>query len=211
MAARTLEKPVLVAPPKAQVSAALPYAAPALAEVYEANFQYVFRCLRSLGVRSDMLDDALQDVFLVVQNKLAAFDGRSQLRTWLYAIVLRVGRRYRALAAREQRQDCDAELSDGPSPATSHSAGANDAFERSLEQKERWVLAQRALSTLDDDKREVFVLSQVEQMSAPEIAEIVGIPVNTVYSRLRAARLEFAAFAERMRAQNSHRAAGGTP
>lgn len=167
-----------------------PYQPPGIAAVYEAHFQYVYRCLRSLGVRSDLLDDALQDVFLVVQDKLAYFDGRSQLRTWLYAIVLRVARRYRARAAREHQQDCETELS------------SECASERSLEQQERVQLAQLALASLDDDKREVFVLSQVEQMSAPEIAEVIGIPVNTVYSRLRAARLAFDGFATRMRLRN---------
>lgn len=187
MAASTLPERVLVGA-QPQREAALPRPVPTLAEVYEANFQYVFRCLRSLGVRSDLLDDALQDVFLVVQDKLALFDGRSQLRTWLYAIVLRVGRRYRARAAREHLQASDEELC--------HEAGG---MERGLEHKERWQLAQRALSSLDDEKREVFVLAQVEQMSAPEIAEVIGIPLNTVYSRLRAARIAFNAFAERAR------------
>lgn len=164
-----------------------------LADVYQANFQYVFRCLRSLGVRSDLLDDALQDVFVVVQDKLAYFDGRSQLRTWLYAIGLRVARRYRARAAREHRQDDVEQLC------------CEGAADWSLEQREKWALAQRALAALDDEKREVFVLSQVEQMSAPEIAEIIGLPVNTVYSRLRAARLAFQAQAARLRAR------GGRP
>jgi RNA polymerase sigma-70 factor, ECF subfamily len=51
---------------------------------------------------------------------------------------------------------------------------------------------------LDDDKREVFVLAQVEQMSAKEIADIVGIPMNTVYSRLRAARAAFESEVQRL-------------
>src|SRR5688572_27538713 len=67
-----------------------------IAEVYDAHFRYVWRCLRSLGVRDAVLDDALQDVFIVVQRKLSQFDGRVELRTWLYAIALRVARRYRA-------------------------------------------------------------------------------------------------------------------
>ena len=191
MAATTLPEQILVGSrPRTAADAAT--AGVEIGAVYEANFTYVYRCLRSLGVRQDSLDDALQDVFMVVQAKLAQFDGRSQLRTWLYAIVLRVARRYRARAAREQQQAADdAELTHDRAP------------ERELAQQERWQLAQQALATLDDDKREVFVLSQVEQMSAPEVAAVVGIPVNTVYSRLRAARLAFDAFAAR--AQRSQR------
>src|SRR6478736_6482237 len=127
-----------------------------VATVYEAYFRYVWRCLRSLGVRDSQLEDALQDVFIVVQRRLPEFDGRAAVRTWLYAIALRVARKYR----------------------------------------ER---ARRALASLDDDKREIFVLARVEQMSAPEIASVLRIPLNTVYSRLRAARLAFEAEIARLR------------
>jgi RNA polymerase sigma factor (sigma-70 family) len=74
---------------------------PDLAGVYEAHFRYVWRCLRSLGVRDAQLDDALQDVFLVVQRRLPEFDGGAELRTWLYAIALRIARKYRERAQRE--------------------------------------------------------------------------------------------------------------
>jgi RNA polymerase sigma-70 factor (ECF subfamily) len=70
-----------------------------------------------------------------------------------------------------------------PSPAPS---GEGRAL-----QNERLALAHAALETLSDEHREVFVLARVEEMSAPEIAEVIGIPLNTVYSRLRAARLAF--------------------
>ena len=162
-----------------------------LAQVYEAHGAYVFRCLRSLGVLDDVLDDALQDVFLVVQDKLPAFDGQAKLRTWLYAIVLRVARRYRERAAHDRSRFVAAEP---PSPLRP---------EDDLEHNEQLALARRALAALDDAKREVFVLAMVEQMSAPEIAAVLEIPVNTIYSRLRAAR---AAFSEQVaRIQNSRK------
>ncbi len=69
-----------------------------ITQVYETHFRYVWRCLRSLGVRSEHLDDALQDVFIVVQRRLAEFDGKAQLSTWLYAIALRIARKYRVRA-----------------------------------------------------------------------------------------------------------------
>src|ERR1700754_5130183 len=74
---------------------------PELSAVYEAHFRYVWRCLRSLGVRDAQLDDSLQDVFLVVQRRLPEFDGGAELRTWLYAIALRIARKYRERARRE--------------------------------------------------------------------------------------------------------------
>lgn len=160
---------------------------PALAEVYEAHFRYVWRCLRSLGVRDAQLDDALQDVFVVTARKLDDFDGGAELRTWLYAIALRIARKYRERAMRDPLPlDLEPEL-----PAT-------DA-EGAAAHQERLALARLALEALSDDQREVFVFARVEQMSAPEIASVVGIPVNTVYSRLRAARLAFEAEVTRLK------------
>jgi RNA polymerase sigma-70 factor, ECF subfamily len=185
---------------------ARPVAVPGIAEIYAANFKYVWRCLRALGVGDAVLDDAVQDVFLVVQKKSAQFDGKGELRTWLYAIALRIARRYRAAAAEDARRRAadsrplgtdDAEaLPELPAPADT---------EHSVEHVERLELARRALERLDDSKREVFVLGHVEQMSAPEIAETIGIPLNTVYSRLRAARLEFRAHIARLEPTGRHR------
>ena len=161
------------------------------AEVYEAHFQYVWRCLRSLGVRDELVDDALQDVFIVVQRKLPGFRGRAQLKTWLYAIAFRVARRYRAKMAKEARRF-------GESNPTGD-------LEHDLEHSERLSLARRALEALDDNKREVFVLACVESLSAPEIARIMSLPINTVYSKIRAARSAFSAEVAKLEVQTSRR------
>jgi RNA polymerase sigma-70 factor (ECF subfamily) len=161
-----------------------------LAEVYEAHFKYVWRCLRSLGVPEATLDDAVQEVFLVVQRKLAAFDGAAELRTWLYAIVLRVARRHRVQVARDARRFQSHEATNAFSTAAAEAVNAD--LRREVEHNERLALAQRALAALDDVKREVFVLACVEGMSAPEIATLTSVPLNTVYSRLRASRQAFA-------------------
>lgn len=171
--------------------------AAAIAGVYEAHFRYVWRCLRSLGVRDDALDDAVQDVFIVVQRKLQSFDGKAQLRTWLYGIALRVARRYRARAAKEARKlavnasPSDRECAEEGDPLSAEMVSSSSDSEQDLEKSERLALARRALSLLEDSKREAFVLAYVEQMSAKEIAQVTGLPVNTVYSRIRAARLAF--------------------
>lgn len=168
-------------------------AVPDISKVYEEHFRYVFRCLRSLGVRDALLDDALQDVFIVVQRRLPEFDGGVQLRTWLYAIALRIARKYRV----RQRKDANA-IEDGRNDELT-APGADSEF--ALHSNEKLLLARRALEALDDDKREVFVLARVEEMSAPEIASVLGVPVNTVYSRLRAARLSFEAAVKRFAAR----------
>jgi len=167
-------------------------------EVYEAHFRYVWRCLRSLGVREAQLDDALQDVFIVVQRRLPEFDGRVALSTWLYAIALRVARKARDRARRDAlKASPETEGDEAPAPHA-------DA-EAALQHNQRLLLARAALESLDDEKREVFVLAQVEQMSAPEMARIIGVPLNTVYSRLRAARQAFASEVERL--SSRHRSA----
>lgn len=166
---------------------------PELAAVYEAHFRYVWRCLRSLGVHDAQLEDALQDTFMVVQRRLGEFDGSAQLRTWLYAIALRIARKYRERLRREP-SSLDTARESQPE-LTLHATGEGAALH-----SERLALARAALETLSDEQREVFVLARVEQMSAPEISTVVGIPLNTVYSRLRAARLAFEAEVARLQA-----------
>jgi RNA polymerase sigma-70 factor (ECF subfamily) len=167
--------------------------APSLDQVYEAHFRYVWRCLKSLGVEPAHLDDAAHDVFLVVQRKLPAFDGeQARLTTWLYEIAVRVGRRYRTRRARDGARHV--ELDAGDEPASLVAGGAEP------ERRERLELARAALAALDDAKREAFVLACIEQRSAPEIASITGLPLNTVYSRIRAARQAFQAEIDRRRA-----------
>jgi RNA polymerase sigma-70 factor (ECF subfamily) len=173
--------------PEGECEAVRP-AIPTVGEVYEQEASYVFRCLRSLGVRPSHVEDAVQDVFLVVQDKLAYFDGNARLRTWLYAIVIRVARRYRERQAREV--DAEAEV-----------LMADYSAEHALLSREQLELARAALNALSDAKREVFVLSEIEQLSAPEISSITFTPLNTVYARLRAARTEFEKRVEQLEAR----------
>jgi RNA polymerase sigma-70 factor (ECF subfamily) len=146
-------------------------------------------------------------VFLVVQRKLPAFDGsQARVTTWLYEIALRVGRRYRSQTAKDAQRSVSlagSEHDDAPGELAAQ-APADPGCE--LEQAERLALARRALDALDPEKREAFVLGCVEQRSAPEIAELTGVPLNTVYSRLRAARRSFAAEIARLEAARGRRA-----
>lgn len=176
-------------------------------QVYEAHFHYIWRCLRGLGVSEHALDDAAHDVFLVVQRKLSSFDGsEARLTTWLYEIALRIGRRYRSQTAKDARRSV-ALLPPELDEASAEQVSVEQADRGcELEHAERLALARRALDALDADKREAFVLGCVEQRSAPEIAELTGVPLNTVYSRLRAARRVFAAEIARLEAVAGRRA-----
>jgi RNA polymerase sigma-70 factor (ECF subfamily) len=161
------------------------------AEVYAAEFAFVWRTLRALGVPAAVADDAAQDVFVVVHRRLADYDERRSLRSWLFGIARNVARRHRERARRAP-----------PLQIVGDGLGLDD----SLELREAATLVERFLETLDDDQRAVFVLAQLEGMTAPEIADTLGVNPNTVYSRLRTARLKFERAVERAtaRARRTH-------
>jgi RNA polymerase sigma-70 factor (ECF subfamily) len=165
--------------------------------VYATHFDFVYRSVRRLGAPEHAVDDAVQDVFLVVHRRLADFEGRSSLRTWLFGIVLRVVRDHRrALARRRQGEPLRESLV--PSPTGSP--------ERRVERSEAARALHAILDAMDDDKRAVFVMAELEEMSAPEIAEATGANLNTVYSRLRAARADFEDGVKRLAARDTWRA-----
>jgi RNA polymerase sigma-70 factor (ECF subfamily) len=150
----------------------------------------VWRTVRQLGVDPGSVPDVVQEVFIVVHRRLGDFEGRSSLKTWLYGIVRRVV------------QDERRRLRRKPATPTAdfEAIAASDADPyASTEKAEAVRLLCRLLDALDDDRREVFVLAELEQMSAPEIAEATGVNANTVYTRLRAARRDFEAAVARLR------------
>jgi RNA polymerase sigma-70 factor (ECF subfamily) len=153
-----------------------------LDRAYKEHFAFVWRSLRRLGVPSEALDDAAQDVFIVALRRAGEFRGGSSYRTWLFGISANVAREQRRKGARAASlEPIDDALS---SPLRSPLEHASDA------QGARFI--ESFLMTLDDAKREVFILAELEQIPASEIAETVGAKLNTVYSRLRAAREAFA-------------------
>jgi RNA polymerase sigma-70 factor (ECF subfamily) len=173
-------------------------ASPAFFAVYDEYFPYVWRNLRRLGVAADAASDVAQDVFLVVHRRLAAFEGRSELRTWLYAIVLRVVRDHRRHLRRKRLPEVGAEPLDA---AADPSRSPYDDAERAEEVARLYAL----LDELDEELRDVFVLAELEELPVPAIAQIAGVNVNTVYGRLRRARLSFQAAVARRRAQDARR------
>jgi RNA polymerase sigma-70 factor (ECF subfamily) len=149
--------------------------------LYAEHFAFVWRNLRRLGVAPASLDDAAQDVFLVVHRRQAEIRAGA-LRPFLFSVVRRVAADHRRSLGRHDA----APLDEAPEPAS----GAPDP-ERGLERAEAARLVHRVLARVSDEQREVFVLAELETMAAPEIAVALGIPLNTVYSRLRAARAAF--------------------
>jgi RNA polymerase sigma-70 factor, ECF subfamily len=161
--------------------------------LYEAHFDFVWRSLRRLGVEEALVEDAAQDVFLVVHRRLAEFQGRASPKTWLFAIALNVAHTYRRSSRRR-----DAVLRPPVDLERVIDETAHSPQEAAL-LAERRRLLYRVLDDLDGEQRAVFVLVELEMMSAPEAAEALGANVNTVYTRLRAARQAFALAADRHR------------
>lgn len=166
---------------------------PSFELLYTQHFRGIWRTLRRLGVAAAQLDDAAQDVFVVAYRRLAEFDGRS-LRGWLYAIAVRVASDYRRGAARRQSLPLAESL-----PTLVPDPG------RASELNESVRILHSLLGELDETKRIAFVLGELEELSAPEIAEVLGVNLNTVYSRLRAARGDFDAALKRHRARSERR------
>ena len=161
-----------------QMTAANARAAERLADfdrLYEQHAAFVWRTLRGLGVSRDDIEDVAQEVFTTVFRKLGSFEGRSSLRTWLCGIAVGVARNH--TRKRSRREGAGA-----PLPQASATPAEN---------AETLDLVSKCLSELSEELRLVFILAELEQLTAPEIAEVLTINVNTVYSRLRLAREKF--------------------
>jgi RNA polymerase sigma-70 factor (ECF subfamily) len=152
--------------------------------LYDSHFPFVWRNLRRLGVPDALLEDAAQDVFLVVHRRWESFDVRwSSVETWLFGILLRIARNHRR-ALRRRGVWMTAGAREAMHAVASGDAGPADLVAR----REAAALLDRLLDALDDDKRAVLVLVDVEQLPVPQAAEALGVNVNTAYWRLRAAR-----------------------
>lgn len=164
------------------------------AEIFREHGAFVFRLLRRLGVPDSDLDDLTQDVFLIVHRSIDRYEERNHLRAWLYRISVREASRHRR--SRPPASACDVESlteTEGPGPeASAQASEARADFDR-------------LLSVLDEDRRTVFVLYEVEELPMEEVAATVGCPLGTAYSRLRSARKLVLAAARRLEAQRRSR------
>jgi RNA polymerase sigma-70 factor (ECF subfamily) len=168
--------------------------------VYREHFRFVWRSVRRLGTDGFFVDDVVQEIFLVVHRRLAEFEARSSMKTWLYGIVRRVVADHRRTLRRKPAF--------GGAPLSTDVHGLGDASvqgpDASAEQAEQVRLLHRLLGELDDDKREAFILAEFEGMTMAEIAEALDVNPNTLSSRLRAARREFEGALERASADEEN-------
>jgi len=180
----------------------LPRTAPADVDprqLFDSHLAFVWRNLRRLGVPEVLVEDAAQDVFLVVHRRWDSWQAaRSTVETWLFGIVLRVAHNYRRAQQRRQAWLLPGH-GRGALPEVPSSA---DGPAEILAQREAAVVFESALAPLDEDRRALFLMIDVEQMSVPQAATALGINVNTAYWRLRQARMAFRRALAKLRARD---------
>lgn len=175
-----------------------------VASIHSAHAEFVWASLQRLGVRDADLEDMLQEVFIVVHRRLDSFDGSSRLTTWLFGVAIKVAAGYRRRAYNRRERATE----DVPEDVHDPNAQRPVSAEEQLSMKQARARLDVILDEMDLDRRAVFVMFEVEEMSCEEIATIVGVPVGTVYSRLSKARKEFEAGLARMKARDARVGAG---
>ena len=161
--------------------------------VYQKYFDFVWTSARSLGVGPDTVDDVVQEAFIVIHARLNTLRDPAALRSWIYGIV----RRTALSQIRAQRtRDAYTLMYGENSVRASGMLTPSDDAEQSDQTKLLWTLLER----LDEPKRELFVMAELAEMTMPEIARTLDIPVGTASTRLRAARKAFEAALARHKA-----------
>ncbi|MCH9682563.1 MAG: sigma-70 family RNA polymerase sigma factor [Deltaproteobacteria bacterium] len=164
--------------------------------LFEAHYGFVCRALRSMQVDAASVEDLAQDVFIVLHRRLADYDANREIRSWLWGIARRVASTHARSAQRAQRR----------LHAVRAEPRTTTAPDEQLELQRRATVVDQFLEALPQAHREVFVLIEIESMSAPQAAEALGIKLNTVYSRLRVARQRFQRAVARHRAREQRQA-----
>jgi RNA polymerase sigma-70 factor (ECF subfamily) len=158
-------------------------------ELYDAHFDFVLRVARRLGTPDAEAEDVVHDVFVVVHRKLDRFEG-GRLTTWLYRITANVvSDRHRKRRVRRAFESLKLWIG----------GEAGDSPERAAERASATRAVERVLERMNPKKREVFALFELEGLSGDEIAERIGCPLNTVWTRLYHARKQFLEIARRLK------------
>jgi RNA polymerase sigma-70 factor (ECF subfamily) len=158
---------------------------PSFENIYKHNFDFVWSSARYLGIDKDVVDDVVQDVFIVIHAKLATLQRPQALRSWIYGIVRRTASDYRR--SKRTRDAAGARFGAELKLTQPSQASPLEIAERNAELD----LLEIVLAELDEPKREIFVMVEILEMTVPEVVRVLEIPLNTAYSRLRMARQSF--------------------
>jgi RNA polymerase sigma-70 factor (ECF subfamily) len=174
---------------------------PTFEQVYQETFPFVWRTVRRLGVGDSTRDDVTQEVFVTVYRRLGEFQGRCSVKTWVFNILMGIVRNYRRTRRRKGRGHALSTPVVDPAVLADVTADPSELASRAQAGR----ILHELLDELAEEKAVVFVMAELEGMTVPEIAELVNANINTVYSRLRAARREFDQALARMHAATSNR------
>jgi RNA polymerase sigma-70 factor (ECF subfamily) len=169
-----------------------------VARLYEEHAPFIGRVIWRLTGGGAHVDDLLQETFLVAFKKRAELRSQHQARAWLYAIASHLCQRYNRGARRFSLFRSRYAREPGPRPVTRP--------DQALEQEQTVAMVYEALSRLPFKHREAFVLYELEELEGQEIAEMVGVPVGTVWTRLHHARKKFEARMRRRLSTETERA-----
>lgn len=167
--------------------------APTFAEIYDAHVDYLWRAALRMGLDEAAAEDVVQQVFVAAFRRLDDFEGRASLRTWLFRFLLRQVRQHRRSLQRKSPHVFGSEIDPDSLVAT------DDAPDVAFARSEASRLVRTFLDELSEEKAEVFLLMEIEKMTGPEVASLLEVPVQTVYSRQRAVREQFETFVDRIR------------
>ena len=171
---------VEVASPSQQVLASAP--AIDIDVIYAEHAPFIGRVLVRLVGNGPHVDDLIQETFIIAFRKRATFDGRSSARTWLYGIASRLAMRHRRGLGRWLR--ALGGVAEEPEPTTVQP-------DQALDRARAAALVHEVVEGMPFKHREVFVLYELEELEGTEIAALLGIPVNTVWTRLHHGRKRF--------------------
>jgi len=160
--------------------------------IHNRYAEFVWLTLQRLGVRDSDIEDLLQEVFVVVHRRLDSFDGSAKMSTWLFGICMRIAAAYHRRAFR-RRERTVAQVPDRAAPG-------DENPERAAVTRQAQERLHAALDLMDLEKRAIFVMFEIDEVPCETIAEMLSIPIGTVYSRLHTARQAFARALERVQA-----------
>jgi RNA polymerase sigma-70 factor (ECF subfamily) len=166
-------------------------------EVYELHFDFVWKSLRRLGVPSSDVPDVAQEVFVVVHRRLSSFEARAKVTTWLFQICLHAAR------DRNRRAHVRREVADTTSLEALPAHG--ERADQLLEHRDDLEMFDAVLDGMNSEQRAVFVMFELSEMTGDDIAATLGVPLGTVYSRIRLAREAFRRGAARVMAVSTRR------
>ena len=169
---------------------------PDLRMVFEEHVDHVGNSLRRLGVREADIPDLAQEVFVVMHGILPDYDPERPMWPWIFGVVYRIAASYRRKALREV-------LDDGT--LADERADSSKNLDEAMRKGEDRQLVLEALQFVEMNRRAVFVMAEIDGVAVPEIAQALGIALNTAYSRLRLAREDFREAASRLLLQRGDR------